>query len=199
MYLKIKRIIDLFLAIILLVLLLPFFIIIIIGLKINKINKVIFIQKRSGINDTLFNIYKFRTIDDNNQNKFCYFLRHTGLDELPQLLNIIKGEMSFVGPRPWIVEYSSNFTRKQKQRLNILPGITGLAQVSECRNIFEKIDKDIEYVNNVSFILDIKIVLKTFKVIFTNSKNEMSNIGIEDEIELLKKQFNKNKENFLDK
>ena len=188
MNLKIKRILDIMLSIILLILLIPLFIIIIVGLKINKVEKVVFSQIRTGKDNKLFNIYKFRTIYGKKENKFCSFLRRTGLDELPQLINILKGEMSFVGPRPWIVDYSKYFTKKQFKRLNVLPGLTGLAQVTNCKDIFDKINKDIQYINNISLSLDIKIILKTIKLVFMNNKKEINETGIEQEINLLKKQ-----------
>ena len=189
MYTYIKRAIDIIFSLILLLLFLPIFLFIIIILRIKKVDKVLFVQKRSGINNSVFNIYKFTTISDGKKNdKFLKFLRKTGLDELPQLVNIFNGDMSFVGPRPWILEYSKNFTKKQKKRLNVLPGLTGYAQVSECRDIFDKINKDCYYVDHMSFWMDFKIILSTFRLIFSNSKKEITDIGITKEIELLKKQ-----------
>lgn len=189
MYTYIKRAIDIIFSLILLSLFLPIFLFIIIILRIKKVDKVLFVQKRSGINNSVFNIYKFTTISDGKKNdKFLKFLRKTGLDELPQLVNIFNGDMSFVGPRPWILEYSKNFTKKQKKRLNVLPGLTGYAQVSECKDIFDKINKDCYYVDHMSFWMDFKIILSTFRLIFSNSKKEITDIGITKEIELLKKQ-----------
>lgn len=189
MYTYIKRAIDIIFSLILLLLFLPLFLFIIVMLKIKKVDKVLFIQKRSGINNSVFNIYKFTTITDSKKSdKFLKFLRKTGLDELPQLINIFNGDMSFVGPRPWILEYSKNFTKKQKKRLNVLPGLTGYAQVSECKDIFDKIEKDCYYVDHMSFWMDFKIILSTIGLIFSNSKNEITEVGITQEIELLKKQ-----------
>ena len=131
------------------------------------------------------------------------FIRKTSLDELPQLFNILKGEMSFIGPRPWIVDYAKYFTEEQMRRLDVLPGITGLAQ-SSGRNaigIIDRINLDVEYVDNVSMLLDIKIIFKTVigivkKEGFSNTKS-----AIHDELKLLemqhtdmyKEEFNKNK------
>ncbi len=188
MYIKLKRLIDIFFSVILLVLLFPAFLIIMLLLKVNRVGKVFFVQKRSGKNDNVFNIYKFTTIVEGEvNNKFCLFLRKTGLDELPQLLNILKGEMSFIGPRPWIIDYSKYFTNKQKKRLDVLPGLTGYAQVSNCKDVFEKIEKDCYYVDHVSFLFDLKIIFNTIKLIFSNSKNEITDVGIEKEIKMLKK------------
>lgn len=192
MYLKLKRALDIFFSFILLIVLVPLFLIIIILLKINRDGKVMFLQPRSGKNNKVFNIYKFRTIDDNNNSsRFCLFLRKTGFDELPQLFNILKGEMSFIGPRPWIVEYSKYFNKKQFKRLEVLPGLTGYAQIYNCKDVFEKINRDCYYVDNVSFLFDVKIIFNTFKLIFSNSKSEITEVGIEHEIELLKKQKRK--------
>ena len=190
MYLGFKRIADILFVILSLILLSPFLLFIILILKMKKVNPIIYSQKRSGKNNFPFIIYKFKTMEDNKSlNKFCHFLRKTGLDELPQLINIIKGEMSFVGPRPWIVEYSLYFNNKQKKRLEVLPGLTGLAQVSDVTDIFDKIDKDCYYIQNMSFFLDFKIVLKTFKYLFT--KKKIDYVSVKDEIEMLKNQDNK--------
>jgi undecaprenyl phosphate N,N'-diacetylbacillosamine 1-phosphate transferase len=166
----------------------PLFLLVALILKINKITPVIFIQKRSGKNNKTFNIYKFRTLDSKRNSKFCLFLRKTGIDELPQLFNILFGEMSFIGPRPWILKYSEYFNDEQKVRLNVSPGLTGLAQINICNSVFEKIYYDIYYVKNISFILDLKIFIKTFLLIFTNSKKEITTLGIEQEINDLKNQ-----------
>lgn len=115
-------------------------------------------------------------------------LRKTSLDELPQLFNIIKGEMSFIGPRPWIPEYYKWFTDEQKRRTCVTPGISGLAQV-EGRNgisIFKKIDYDIEYVDNMSLKLDVKIFLLSIVAVFRKTNAEISEMGIKKEINQLK-------------
>lgn len=189
MYLKIKKIIEIILAIILIIVLFPFFVMIYILLKLSKIKSPIFKQQRSGKDNKIFTIYKFTTLDENNKTtKLFDFLRKTGIDELPQLFNILKGEMSFIGPRPWIIEYSKYFNKKQMKRLNVLPGITGLAQISDCENIFQKINKDIYYVDNLSFKLDIYVFFSTIKVILLGRKKDYSSNDINEDIELLKKQ-----------
>ena len=187
MYLSFKRIADIFFAILSIIILSPFLIFTMLVLKIKKVNPIVYSQKRSGRKDIPFMIYKFKTMEgDKSLNKFCHFLRKTGLDELPQLVNIIKGEMSFVGPRPWILEYSLYFNKKQKKRLEVLPGLTGLAQVSDVKDVFDKIDKDCYYVQNMSVFLDLKIIFRTVKYLFTNKKIDY--ISIEEEIEMLKNQ-----------
>ncbi|MDD2435017.1 MAG: sugar transferase [Bacilli bacterium] len=192
MYLKVKRFSDMLLSLIFIIILFPFFIIIMIILKLIGIKNPFYSQKRSAKHNKEFTIYKFRTIDEKKSiPKFCLFLRKKGVDELLQLFNILKGDMSFVGPRPWIVEYSKYFNDTQMKRLDVLPGLTGLAQVSDCKNIFEKIEKDIYYVNNLSFKLDFSIFLRTIKLVLFESKKEFDINNINNEIELLKNQAEK--------
>ena len=122
--------------------------------------------------------------------KIGKILRATSIDELPQLINILKGEMTFIGPRPWIVEYYEWFTDEQKRRSEVRPGITGLAQVKG-RNgisIFKKIDYDIEYVDNMSLLLDIKIFFGSIIAVFKKTNAEISESGIKDELEELREQ-----------
>ena len=188
MYLKIKRLIDIVLSIFLLFMLLPFFIIISMILMFMGMNPI-YKQKRSGKNNKEFIIYKFRTIDKNkNIPSFCAFLRTTGIDELLQLFNILKGDMSFIGPRPWLTEYSKHFNKEQLKRLNVLPGLTGLAQIHEHKNIFDKIEKDLEYVDNISFKLDLFIFFNTIKMIITGKKKSFTPDDINQEIMMLTEQ-----------
>ena len=139
----------------------------------------IFIQKRPGLNNRIFNLYKFKTLYDSpknlsenkRQNKVGNFLRKTGLDELPQLFNILKNNMSFVGPRPLLVEYLKKYTKFEKKRHKVKPGITGLAQInpepSGIKSWHKSIRLDIFYVDNINFFLDINILFKTiFLVLF---------------------------------
>ena len=189
MYKIIKRFFDLFFAIGLLIVLLPLFLIIIFFQYIYGLTPIIFIQYRSGKNNKNFKINKFKTINNYNQtNKYGMFLRNTGLDELPQLINILKGEMSFIGPRAWITDYTKYFNKRQLKRLEVLPGITGLAQINKCNTVFDKINKDIEYVENISFLLDIKIIIKTILMILLNRKEKISQEAIQLEIKDLKNQ-----------
>jgi lipopolysaccharide/colanic/teichoic acid biosynthesis glycosyltransferase len=126
-----------------------------------------FIQDRPGRNGTIFKMLKFRTfkIDDDVSSVtwFGKFLRASSLDELPQLLNILRGEMSFVGPRPLLVEYLPLYSDNQRKRHNVKPGITGLAQVKGRNSISwnESLKLDVEYADNLSFTLDLKILLMT--------------------------------------
>jgi undecaprenyl phosphate N,N'-diacetylbacillosamine 1-phosphate transferase len=142
----------------------------------------IFFQKRPGLNDKIFTVYKFKSLYDadknfsenKRQNKLGNFLRKTGLDELPQLFNVFKNDMSFVGPRPLLIEYLKKYTVFEKKRHLVKPGITGLAQVSPepsgKKSWNKSIKLDIFYVNNVSFFLDIEILFKTLILILFKKK-----------------------------
>lgn len=181
MYKKfIKRIIDFLLSLITLLLFSPIFIIVAVLVRIKLGSPVFFCQKRPGKDEKIFTIYKFRTMtdkrdesgnlysDDIRLTPFGRKLRATSLDELPQLLNVLKGDMAIVGPRPLMVEYLPYYTEEEKLRHTVRPGITGLAQVKG-RNSLSWEDKfafDIQYVKKMSFILDLKIIMETvFKVI----------------------------------
>ncbi len=201
MYRKvIKKLFDLILALILVILLSPLMIIIAIMIKIDSKGPVIFKQIRSGKNNKNFTLYKFRSMTCNNNlydtsvedqvTKIGRILRKTSLDELPQLFNILKGEMSFIGPRPWILDYAKYFTKHQMRRLEVLPGITGLAQCSGRNNlgIIERIDIDVEYVENMSLFLDIYIVLKTIKSVLKKEGFSNSKSAIHEELNILKNQ-----------
>lgn len=200
-YLVLKRIIDVILATISLIILFIPFLIIAIAIKAEDGGPVFYKQDRIGKKLKTFKIYKFRSMttkrDELNSNltheqmvtKVGKFIRKTSIDELPQLINILKGEMSFVGPRPWIPEYYVWFTDEQKRRCDVLPGISGLAQVKGRNgiNIFKKIDYDLEYVKNISLWMDIKCIWLTIVTVFKKSNAEISEQGIKEEIEDLKR------------
>lgn len=200
MYKYIKRLMDLILAIIGLILAGIPMIIVAIAIKLESKGPALFKQVRTGKDGKNFKLYKFRsmTVDNDVMNfktenkitKVGKVIRKTSLDELPQLFNIIKGEMSFIGPRPWITEYYNNFNAHQKRRVEVLPGITGLAQSTGRNNltVFEKINYDIEYVDNFSFKTDLKVVLKTIKTVLSKEGAELSKYGIKEEIDDLKAQ-----------
>mgnify|MGYP005965575269 FL=1 len=198
----IKRVCDLILALLLLVLAFIPMIIVAICIKIEDGGPIIYKSKRVGKNCKVFNVYKFRSMKVDRQElhsnlsheqmvtKAGKVIRKTSLDELPQLINILKGEMSFIGPRPWIPEYYEWFTDEQKRRSNVLPGISGLAQVKG-RNgisIFKKIEYDLYYVEHISMWLDIKIVFETIVQVFKKTNAEISEQGIKEEISELKEQ-----------
>lgn len=170
-----KRLIDMLLSIVALVIFSPVILIIAILVRIKLGSPVIFRQKRPGKHEKIFTLYKFRTMtearsssgdllsDEIRLTKFGQFLRSSSLDELPELLNIIKGDMSFVGPRPLLVEYLPYYNEVQKRRHDVKPGLTGLAQING-RNATtweERFKFDIQYVENISFAQDLKIFFAT--------------------------------------
>jgi len=176
-----KRIFDIIFSLVLILLLFPLIILIAI-LVWTFIGFPIFFQKRPGLNDRIFILYKFKSLYDANknfseekrQNKFGDFLRKTGLDEIPQLFNVLKNDMSFVGPRPLLIEYLNKYTPYEKKRHLVKPGITGLAQISPepsgVKHWNKSIKLDIFYVNNVSFFLDIEVLFKTLILVLFKKK-----------------------------
>lgn len=201
MYNLVKRIIDLIFSIVLLIILSPIFIIISIAIKLDSRGPVFFKQTRTGLNGEDFTLLKFRSMAADNDvydfktgdkiTKVGHFIRKTSLDELPQLVNIIRGEMSFIGPRPWLNKYYKYFTDYQKQRNLVRPGITGLAQVSGRKdlNILDRINYDVDYAKNMSFKNDIIILVKTIIVIFKKDNNTYENYTISDELKDLQANF----------
>ena len=171
----IKRPMDILLSLCAIIVLSPVMLIITLLVRIKLGSPVIFKQKRPGLNEKIFTLYKFRTMTDKrNENgellpdserltKFGKILRSTSLDELPELFNILKGDMSVVGPRPLLVEYLPLYNDTQKRRHEVRPGLSGLAQVCGRNAICweDRFSLDIEYINNVSFVGDWKIILKT--------------------------------------
>ena len=176
MYAKyIKRPLDFILSLIAIIILSPLILIVAILVRIKLGKPLIFKQQRPGKNEKIFTLYKFRTMtdkkdengnllpDEQRLTKFGKALRSTSLDELPELINILKGDMAIVGPRPLLVEYLPLYNEKQKHRHDVRPGLTGLAQISGRNTIDweEKFEEDIEYIQNVNFVTDCKIVFKT--------------------------------------
>ncbi|MEO9476632.1 MAG: sugar transferase [Cyclobacteriaceae bacterium] len=161
--------IDWCLALVLLLVFFPVFFLVAITNMLLGLS-VIFIHRRPGFQGHLFGLLKFTTIHPQTGaiNGFSKLLRHTSIDELPQLINILKGEMSFIGPRPLLEEYLSEYTQEQKARHAVKPGITGLAQVNGRNHLSldEKVEQDLMYVDQVSFLLDIRILLKTILQLF---------------------------------
>lgn len=175
-----KRGFDFTLALIGFLILSPVFLIVALLIRIKLGSPVIFKQNRPGKNEKIFTLYKFRTMrdekdahenllsDEKRLTKFGKILRSTSLDELPELWNIIKGDMAMVGPRPLLVDYLPLYNERQKHRHDVRPGITGYAQVNGRNAISweKKFDLDILYVKNISFSTDIRILLATIGMVF---------------------------------
>lgn len=173
----IKRPQDFLLALVALVILSPVFLVLAILVRIKLGSPIIFKQMRPGLNENIFVMYKFRTMtdardengnllpDDKRLTKFGSFLRATSLDELPELWNIVRGDMSFVGPRPLLVQYLPLYNEQQKRRHEVRPGLTGYAQVNGRNAISweDRFNLDVEYVDNISFTRDCKIIFLTIK------------------------------------
>lgn len=170
-----KRSFDFIFSFIGLIILSPLIILVYIVLFFANDGKPLFFQTRPGKNEKVFKIIKFKTMNDRKDEKGNLLpdsdrltktgaiVRKTSLDELLQLINVLKGEMSFVGPRPLLIRYLPYYTPEEKKRHSVRPGITGLAQISgrNTLNWDERLAKDIEYVDNISFILDLQILIKT--------------------------------------
>lgn len=173
----IKRAIDFLFAFSVLAVLSPLLLIVAIMLWINNKGSVFFIQQRPGKNEKLFNVIKFKTMNDRRDihgnllpdkvrlTGIGKFIRTTSMDELPQLINVLKGEMSLIGPRPLLPKYLPLYNEQQKKRHEVRPGITGWAQVNGRNTISwsKKFEYDVWYVNNYSFLVDFKIILLTLK------------------------------------
>lgn len=204
MYKKyVKRALDIFISAVVLIVTSPISLIVMIAIKIDSKGPAIFKQERTGYKGKTFLTYKFRTMKvethdgtghelthDERCTKVGNVIRKLSVDELPQLVNVLKGEMSLVGPRPWIPEYYKYFSNEQKKRCDVLPGITGLAQAMGRNNIdiFQKINYDIEYTKNVTFKMDVKVIIETVKTVVSKTGAEIKQEGIQDEINMLKAQ-----------
>lgn len=180
--LSLKRTLDILFSIFVLIVLFPIWVLVAILIKLTSEGPIFFIQDRPGKNKNIFKVYKFRTMkpgsermikgkevlnDDDRVTKIGKFLRRTKIDEIPQVINILKGDMSLVGPRPERIASLDDYDEEISKRLNVRPGITGLAQVSG--NIYLDLNDryrfDVYYVEHYSFLLDIKIIVRTFLVV----------------------------------
>jgi len=190
----IKRPMDIALSLLAIIILSPVLLIVALLVRVKLGSPVIFKQRRPGLNENIFTLYKFRTMtDEKDENgellpndirltKLGRMLRATSLDELPELFNILKGDMSLIGPRPLLAEYLPLYNEIQKHRHDVRPGLSGLAQVNGRNAISweEKFDFDIEYVENLTFLLDLKIILKTLlKVLKREGINRTENITMD--------------------
>ena len=178
----IKRLFDITISLFLLICLLPFMVIISIIIKLDSHGPIFFLQERPGFHRKIFKVYKFRTMKPGSENmikgvevtneddrvtRIGKILRRFKIDELPQLINILKREMSLVGPRPERMEYLKEYSEKELHRFDMRPGLTGLAQVSG--NIYISLEKrhelELEYINHFSLVLDIRILIRTIGVV----------------------------------
>lgn len=178
-----KRPLDILMAGSALILLSPVMEITALLIKIKLGSPVLFIQQRPGLNEKIFKIYKYRTMtdekdingkllpDDMRLTKFGQLLRSTSLDELPELVNILKGDMSIVGPRPLLVEYLERYNKEQKHRHDVKPGLTGYAQIRGRNNLSwdEKFRDDLQYMKKITFCGDLKIIMQTIKIVLNKS------------------------------
>lgn len=183
-----KRIIDFTLALIALIVLSPLMLVVAIITAIKMKGNPFFVQPRPGKNEKIFKLIKFRSMTEEKDENGIYlpdevrltsygkFLRRTSLDELPELINIIKGDMAIVGPRPLLVQYLPLYNDEQRHRHDVRPGLTGATQVNGRANIDwqTRFKVDVDYVNNITFMGDLKIILKTVKVVLCeeNIENE---------------------------
>ena len=194
MYRKIvKRLLDILLSLTGLIVLSPVILVVAILVRTKLGSPVIFKQKRPGYKEKIFTLRKFRTMtDERDENgellpdsvrltKFGNFLRKSSLDELPELWNILKGDMSVVGPRPLLVSYLPNYTKREQLRHTVRPGLTGLAQVSGRNYIAwdDRLEKDVEYVENIGFLMDLKVFFWTIKAVFVKDDVAVDTDAIE--------------------
>jgi lipopolysaccharide/colanic/teichoic acid biosynthesis glycosyltransferase len=177
-----KSLIDFFVALIGLIVLSPIFLFVTISLFVANNGKPFFFQKRPGKKERIFKVIKFKTMNDKKDKqgkllpdhlrltKTGSFIRKTSLDEIPQLLNVLKGDMSLIGPRPLLPEYLPLYNQEQKRRHEVKPGITGWAQVNGRNAISwqKKFEYDVYYINHLSFLLDLKIIFLTMKKVFVS-------------------------------
>lgn len=197
---NIKRLLDIILSLLAIIILSPLLIILAILVRIKLGSPVIFKQKRPGKNEKIFNLYKFRSMtderdengellpDDQRLTSFGRNLRSTSLDELPELFNILRGDMSIIGPRPLLVKYLDRYNEKQKHRHDVKPGLTGYAQVNGRNSLTwsEKFEMDVWYTNNISFLRDLNIFLKTFVIVIKRD-------GVTSETSTTMEEFNGNR------
>jgi lipopolysaccharide/colanic/teichoic acid biosynthesis glycosyltransferase len=176
----IKRPMDFCLSLAAIIVLSPLYVVLVLTIKKKLGSPVLFKQKRPGLNEKIFTLYKFRTMtdqrdekgallpDDKRLTRFGNFLRSTSLDELPELVNVLKGDMSVIGPRPLLVQYLPLYNEQQKRRHEVRPGLSGLAQINGRNAISweEKFNLDVAYVDTISFIGDWKIIFLTIKKVF---------------------------------
>ena len=186
-----KRFFDFILSLMALIVLSPILLVLIVVGAISMKGNPFFTQERPGKNEKIFKLIKFRTMsnakdkdgkllpDDVRLNKYGKFLRNTSLDELPELINIVKGDMSIIGPRPLMVRYLPYYTKEEHRRHDVRPGLTGYAQ-AHGRNALswdERFKLDVYYVDNITFIGDIRIILDTVKIVLKRDGIDLEDLG----------------------
>ena len=204
----IKRLLDIILSLITIIILSPVLLVVGVVVRIKLGSPIVFSQERPGLNEKIFRLYKFRTMteekdsngnllpDEDRLTGFGKMLRATSLDELPELWNILKGDMSLVGPRPLLVRYLPRYTEEQRHRHDVRPGLTGLAQVNGRNAITweKKFAYDLIYIKDISFLLDVKILVQTVvKVFKRESINSSTSATMEEfmgEVECEKREEN---------
>ncbi|MBM0650187.1 sugar transferase [Capnocytophaga genosp. AHN8471] len=195
MYKKIiKPALDFLIALIVFILLSPIFVVVTVGLWFANGGKPFFYQLRPGKGERIFKIIKFKTMNDRRDakgqllpdaerlTKIGTFVRKTSLDEIPQLLNVLKGDMSLIGPRPLLVKYLPYYSKREQLRHTVRPGITGLAQVNGRNklNWDDRLELDAQYVENLSFLLDIKILFRTIVNVLLRKDIAVGYIDLDD-------------------
>ncbi len=188
----IKRILDILLSLIILILFSWLYLFLAILVRVNLGRPILFKQARPGKNEKIFSMYKFRSMNDKrdengnllpDQDRLTplgLFLRKTSLDELPELFCILKGDMSFIGPRPLLIEYLPYYTEREKLRHTVRPGLTGLAQASG-RNLVDwdkRFELDAQYVEGLSFMMDLKVIFMTIKTVLWHSDQVSEDTGL---------------------
>lgn len=200
-----KRFLDVIISLLGLIVLSPIMIIVALLVRIKLGSPIIFTQERPGKNEKIFKLYKFRSMkdlkDENGKmlpneervTKFGKLLRRTSLDELPELVNILKGDMSLIGPRPLLVKYLPYYTEKERHRHDVRPGLTGLAQINGRNNACweDRFEHDLEYVNNITFINDLKILLKTVQKVIKKEDIAVGNEVKIPSLDVYRKDMNK--------
>lgn len=198
----IKRLLDIILSLIILIIFSPLYLILILALYIMQGRPIFFSQTRLGLNGRKFKMYKFRTMKltrekldlnattENEITTLGRILRQMSLDELPQIFNILRGDMSFIGPRPWMLEIYDYLPDESKKRVNVLPGLSGYAQVNGRNGISinQKVELDLFYIGNISFNMDIRIFFKTLYCIFFHKNADISEQELIEEIKNLQYQ-----------
>lgn len=201
-----KRAIDIFCALAAIIVFGWLYIVVAILVKVELGSPVLFTQERPGKNEKIFKLYKFRSMTDTRDEqgnllpdeirltKFGKLLRATSLDELPEVFNILKGDMSIIGPRPLLVSYLPYYTEEERKRHDVRPGLSGLAQVNGRNSVCwdQRLQYDIEYVKKITFWADVKIMIMTVLKVFARSGIAENTNAVEGNLAQIRKEMNKN-------